>query len=253
MCLWLHVRRRAALGLLAVLLAGCGVMPLGGESEPATGSTAPSAVASSRAEPSAAPLALASAPSRAPSAAASVSAPATAVPSAKPSPSAAVSPAPSPAQAGWLEGAYTPLVLLEAAALAIEEAARQLEGNPTLSAELFTQLIASGVLVGITNAALAEDPPIAELAPVWNDARSVGQQLDDVVRRWTGQEITATEVAAELETLTPRIESIVQTAEAELAAAYGVDAAELQRLREQTIAQLEQALASAAPRASTAP
>lgn len=224
-CMWF--------GLAIMVLAACGTTP---EAQPSsTVSTTPSV------------------------------APTEPIASAKPSAAAAASPATpetvveSPAASRAAEGAsdlqraYAPFVFLQAGVVAVEDAARRAQSGEVEGFELLGHLIGAGVLVRAADEAFKSDAPTADIEAVWMDARAANRDLSAVLKRWLDREIDSADIPGELESIKPRVDTIMDNAERDLSAAYDVDRTELARIRAETIAKMQEIMASPAAEASVAP
>jgi len=162
-------------------------------------------------------------------------------------------------KAAQLQGAYGPLVLLNASLVAVDDTAQRAASGAIDDIELMGTIIGLSLIVKTATEALAGDAPISAVASVWEDARAAGTELQDVVDRWDDQQLSPADVAGQLEPLKSRVETIMTTAERDLGAQFDIPSAELQQIRTEAIAEMQEGFASpaavpsAAANASTAP
>ncbi|MBK9711097.1 MAG: hypothetical protein IPO81_07115 [Kouleothrix sp.] len=217
------MRQIALLSLLALVLEACGA------GAPSTGQPTPPLpiVQPTAAVPTIPPL-----PTREPAAA--------------PAPEQPAEPAGAPADsAGQARGGYAALVLLKGAAVMLEETARQYQSGQLQGAEGAGRLIGIGAILSSADQQLGQDAPAPGLQQAWDAGRGVAPLLRDVLTRWLSNQISAANVPGALQPAQERIDSLLADAERSLAEQYGIDGAELARIREGAIAKLRQSLQGA--------
>lgn len=178
----------------------------------------------------------------------------TAEPSAVPEPTALV--LSDSEEAAILQRGYGTLVVLEGIGTLIEEQARRVEAGTAEDFEGLATSLIVGALLKAVNDSLAMEPPAPLFEESWQQAADLSPQFGSLLGRWFDKEIGAAEVLAEIAPLREQVGTVTSGVENDLARTYDVDPAELQRVREELLADLRNSfedMGEAEPSASPSP
>jgi hypothetical protein len=112
--------------------------------------------------------------------------------------------------------------------------------------EALGQLLAVGAMFSATQEALEQSAPDPRLQPAWQEGQAAAPLIQEVVKRWIDKEITSAEVAQELEPARTQVARTMEVADTIMASEYGIDRAEMSRIREELMAGLRQDLQESA-------
>jgi len=130
---------------------------------------------------------------------------------------------------------YGVVVLIQADAVLLNEAAERTAAGDLAGAEQFGLLIGLGAVVQAVDETIPEIDPPGPLAGAWEDAVAVHEQTKDIFGRWLDEEIVSTQVVEEMEPVLEEAERVSLAVEGIMAGAYGADAGELAENRHEAI------------------
>ena len=141
---------------------------------------------------------------------------------------------------------YLPLLFVESIVVMLEETAGQVQADQIDGFEALGQLLAVGAMFNATQEVLEQPAPDPKLQPAWQEGQAAVPLIQEVVKRWIDKEITSAEVAQELEPAWTQVARMMDVADKIMAEEYGIDRAELSRVREELIAGLRRDLQESA-------
>lgn len=148
---------------------------------------------------------------------------------------------------------YLTLLFLEAITVMVEEEAQLVQSGQVDRAEAQGALLAAGMFLETTNKALQQPPPDQNMQAAWGEGQAALPLVQHVIKKWFNQEITAANVEAELLPAKAQVARMMEIADRTMSEQYGVDEAELGKMREEVMANMRDSLAEAARQESVEP
>lgn len=160
----------------------------------------------------------------------------TAAPTAAPSPAVDVAPSATPAALAAASekqalDTYQVLIMMQASASLLDETARRVASGELQSSDGLATVMVLGTLSTAVDGIVAQHVPAPILASTWKAAVPLHDQTRGLITGWMGGAIAPDRVVTEIAAPLAAFERVHFAAEELLRVTYGLDAAELQRLR----------------------
>lgn len=160
----------------------------------------------------------------------------TAAPTAAPSPTVDLAPSATPAALSATSekqalDTYQALIMMQASASLLDETARRYVAGELQGPDGLATVMVLGTLSRAVDEVVAQHVPAPVLAPHWEEARPIHDKTRALVAGWIGREITPDRVVSEIASPLAEFERVLSEAEDLLRVTYGLDSAELERLR----------------------
>ena len=149
-------------------------------------------------------------------------------------------PTADPAELDALQQGYLVLITAQAVAETIDEVALQLQADEIASFEAGLTLLALSGYVTAIDEKLAEPAPHGAIEGPWETARSAMPGLKDVIARWLDKEISSATVPDKIAPVIAQLAQAASDVEAVLSIRYLVPRAELEQLRQETVAEMRE-------------
>ena len=131
-----------------------------------------------------------------------------------------------------LAEAYSMFLMIDACAVSFEEMATSIEAGDADPEQTFGAIIILSAMLEMVDERLAEGPPDDALQEAWDEALDIMPQLRAVTEEWFGGEISAAEVSEEFEPVGEQINEMIALADEALVSELGVDADDLDGVRD---------------------
>lgn len=229
------------LGLVILLMAGCGGAPL--PAMPTTAmQTAPPTL--TLPPPDSAP---ASSATPAPTDAITPTAEPTAVPRPTTAPSATAD-----VSKEDLRQTYALLAMIQAETSLLDETAQRIAAGEIEGMDSLAAVLVVGAVTTAVDEAINEHVPPATLEPFWEDAASIHAETRTLFTRWFDKEIASDTVLAEIASPLADIEALLSEVDALLQTHYALDPAELGKWRTEFVEGIRDVLNTPTPSPETA-
>lgn len=162
---------------------------------------------------------------------------ATLIPSATPSPTAMPISIPDELK-DQIAQSYMTLVLAQGTAALLEETALKTESGELAGFESFGAITIVAALGGVVDGALRGVTPFDDLAPMWNESLKLHQETKLISRRWFDKEIDSSEALNDIQPVLEALNLVLLDAEIELLEKYGIGTDEMEKWREEALANL---------------